>query len=96
MITVWTQNEADNVHSVIKKSIKGVSKSGPIYIHTDCVRLFQSARKNGKSPSSNRTGLAGFLGLRNDLPAKSDQTITKHQTIYKQHKNTQKAEEWVR
>lgn len=34
LIKGHTQNEGDNVHSVIEKSVKKSLKSGPIYLHT--------------------------------------------------------------
>lgn len=47
LIAGHTQNEGDNVHSVIEKSIKRSLKSGPIYVLYQYVSLIRGAQKNG-------------------------------------------------
>lgn len=42
-----TQNEGDNCHSLIEKSVKRALKSGPICVPADYTRIIQSARKTG-------------------------------------------------
>lgn len=49
LIKGHTQNEGDNVHSLIEKEIKRNKKSGPIYTPYQYVTLIKSSRKNGKS-----------------------------------------------
>lgn len=48
LIKGHTQNEADNVHSLIEKEIKKNEKAGPIYIPYQYVTLIKNARKSGK------------------------------------------------
>lgn len=43
-----TQNEGDNVHSIIEKEIKRNKKSGPIYSPIQYITLIKSSRKHGK------------------------------------------------
>lgn len=50
LIRGYIQNEGNNVHSVIEKSIKQALKSGPIYIPIDYVRLIRSAKKKTGNP----------------------------------------------
>lgn len=47
LIKGHTQNEADNVHSLIKKEIKKNLKSGPIYSPHQYTTLIKSAKKSG-------------------------------------------------
>lgn len=42
-----SQNEGDNVHSVIEKQIKRCLRSGPIYVPEQYITLIQTAKKNG-------------------------------------------------
>ncbi|CAK1601215.1 unnamed protein product [Parnassius mnemosyne] len=43
-----SQNEGDNVHSLIEKEVKKNKKGGPIYAPYQYVTLIKNARKNGK------------------------------------------------
>lgn len=47
LITGHTQNEGDNVHSLIEKEIKKSLKSGPIYSPHEYISLIKSAKKSG-------------------------------------------------
>ena len=64
LVSGHTQNEGDNVHSVIEKSIKRALKSGPIYIPTDYVRLIRSARKTGNPYKVTELGYQDFVDLK--------------------------------
>ncbi|CAH2099230.1 unnamed protein product [Euphydryas editha] len=48
LIKGHTQNEGDNVHSLIEKEIKRKKRSGPISAPYQYVTLIKNARKNGK------------------------------------------------
>ncbi|XP_063635225.1 uncharacterized protein LOC134805981 [Cydia splendana] len=48
LIKGHTQNEGDNVHSLIEKEIKRNKKSGPIYTPYQYVTLIKNSRKTGK------------------------------------------------
>lgn len=43
-----TQNEGDNIHSIIEKTIKKAKKSGPIYVPDQYIQLIRNAKKKGK------------------------------------------------
>ncbi|XP_063912660.1 uncharacterized protein LOC135129438 [Zophobas morio] len=47
LIKGHTQNEGDNVHAVIEKSVKQALKSGPIYHPMEYARIIRSAKKTG-------------------------------------------------
>ncbi|XP_030759330.1 uncharacterized protein LOC115884790 [Sitophilus oryzae] len=47
LVTGHTQNEGDNVHSLIEKNIKQALKSGPISTPSQYVGLVQTAKKTG-------------------------------------------------
>lgn len=64
LIRGHTQNEGDNVHSVIEKSVKRALKSGPIYIPTDYVRLIRSAKKTGSPYRVTELGYEDFIDLK--------------------------------
>lgn len=64
LIRGHTQNEGDNVHSVIEKSIKRALKSGPIYIPTDYVRLIRSAKKTGNPYKVTELSYEDFVDLK--------------------------------
>lgn len=49
LIKGHTQNEGDNVHSLIEKEIKKNKRSGPIYAPYQYVTLIKNARKNRKA-----------------------------------------------
>lgn len=48
MIKGHTQNEGDNVHSVIEKKVKSILKSGPIYTPPEYVGIIRSAKVTGR------------------------------------------------
>ncbi|XP_060810179.1 uncharacterized protein LOC106142604 isoform X1 [Amyelois transitella] len=48
LIRGHSQNEGDNVHSVIEKQVKRFLKSGPIYVPQQYITLIQTAKKTGK------------------------------------------------
>lgn len=48
LIRGHTQNEGDNVHSLIEKEVKKTLKSGPIYTSSQYVALIRNAQKSGK------------------------------------------------
>lgn len=47
LISGHSQNEGDNAHSLIEKSIKRAKKSGPIYVPDQYVNLIRDAKKRG-------------------------------------------------
>lgn len=48
LIRGHSQNEGDNVHSVIEKQVKLYTKSGPIYCPQQYATLIRTAKKTGK------------------------------------------------
>lgn len=48
LIKGHTQNEGDNVHSVVQKSVKKSLKSGPIYTPDEYIRIIQSSKTTGR------------------------------------------------
>ncbi|CAH2109212.1 unnamed protein product [Euphydryas editha] len=44
LISGHSQNEGDNAHSLIEKSIKRAKKSGPIYVPDQYVNLIRDAK----------------------------------------------------
>lgn len=48
LIKGHTQNEGDNVHSVIEKKVKSILKSGPIYTPPEYVGIIRSAKVTGR------------------------------------------------
>lgn len=65
LIRGHTQNEGDNVHSVIEKAVKRALKLGPIYIPGDYVRIIQSARKTGNPYIVSEMCHDDFMDLKN-------------------------------
>lgn len=59
-----TQNEADNVHSLIEKQIKQHERSGPIYIPQQFVPLIISSRKTGNPFKVKEISYDFFLNLK--------------------------------
>ena len=47
LIKEHSQNEGDNVHSVIERQVKKSLKSGPIYHPSQYISLIRTAKKNG-------------------------------------------------
>lgn len=48
LIRGHSQNEGDNVHSVIEKQVRRFIKSGPVYVPAQYITLIQAAKKTGK------------------------------------------------
>lgn len=48
LIAGHTQNEGDNIHSLIEKEVKRSLKSGPIYVPYQYVSTIRGAKKQGK------------------------------------------------
>jgi hypothetical protein len=48
LIVGHTQNEGDNVHSVIEKQVKRYMKANAIYVPDEYITLIRSAKKNGR------------------------------------------------
>ncbi|CAH2000479.1 unnamed protein product [Acanthoscelides obtectus] len=70
LIRGHTQNEGDNVHSVIEKHVKRALKSGPIYTPDQYVSLVQTAKKTGLPYKVQEMSYADFV----DLKKLSEQT----------------------
>lgn len=64
LIKGHTQNEADNVHSLIEKEIKKNEKAGPIYIPVQFATLIKSARKSGQPFIVKEVNYEFFLNLK--------------------------------
>lgn len=56
-----TQNEADNIHSIIEKSIKKAKKSGPIYVPDQYVQIIRNAKKRGQPYIVHELNFTDFL-----------------------------------
>lgn len=65
LVTGHTQNEGDNVHSVIEKNIKRALKSGPICTPSQYVGLVQTAKKTGTPFKVIELAHTDFLDLKN-------------------------------
>nr|CAH7736079.1 unnamed protein product [Callosobruchus chinensis] len=59
-----TQNEGDNVHSLIEKEIKKNLKSGPIYTPQQYIPLIKCAKKSGKPFIIHELGFDFFKDLK--------------------------------
>lgn len=64
LISGHTQNENDNVHSVIEKSVKKFLKSSPIFVPDQYITLIQTARKRGNSYNVNAMSYSDFYNLK--------------------------------
>lgn len=65
LITGHTQNENDNVHSVIEKEVKKFLKSSPIYVPEQYMTLIQTARKKGRQYTVKSMTYSDFYDLKN-------------------------------
>ena len=65
LVTGHTQNEGDNVHSLIEKNIKRALKSGPIYTPDQYVMLVQTAKKTGEPYAVMEMNHDDFLDIKN-------------------------------
>lgn len=64
MIRGHTQNEGDNAHSLIEKSIKRAKKSGPIYVPYQYVQLIRTTKKSGNTFVVNELNYDDFYDLK--------------------------------
>ncbi|CAG4992861.1 unnamed protein product [Colias eurytheme] len=65
LIKGHTQNEGDNVHSLIEKEIKRNKKAGPIYAPCQYVTLIKNAKKNGKPFTVKELTYDFFIDIKN-------------------------------
>lgn len=65
LITGHTQNEGDNVHSVIEKQITRYKKSAPIYAPHQYVTLIRQAKKTGNAYNVIEMSHENFFDLKN-------------------------------
>lgn len=77
LICGHTQNEGDNVHSVIEKAIRRVKSSGPIYTPDQYITIIRSAKKTGKPYAVNELNHCDFLDLK-DLCSQIGNNFTKN------------------
>ncbi|XP_072947736.1 uncharacterized protein [Epargyreus clarus] len=64
LIRGHTQNEGDNAHSLIEKSIKRAKKSGPIYIPYQYVQFIRDSKKTGNAFVVNELNYDDFYDLK--------------------------------
>ncbi|CAG9813604.1 unnamed protein product [Phaedon cochleariae] len=64
LVTGHTQNEGDNVHSVIEKNIKRALKSGPIYTPDHYMMLVKGAKKTGTPYKVEEMSFDDFFDLK--------------------------------
>lgn len=64
LIKGHTQNEGDNVHSVIEKAVKRTLKSGPIYIPSEYVRIIRCAKVSGAKYKVTEMSHTDFFDLK--------------------------------
>ncbi|KAL0821161.1 hypothetical protein ABMA28_005780 [Loxostege sticticalis] len=64
LIKGHTQNEADNVHSLIEKEIKKNERGGPIYAPCQYATIIKSARKSGNPFTVKELNYDFFLNLK--------------------------------
>ncbi|KAL4716699.1 hypothetical protein ACJJTC_004818 [Scirpophaga incertulas] len=64
LIKGHTQNEGDNIHSLIEKEITKNLKSGPIYSPHQYVAIIKNAKKSGKKFSVHELTFESFLDLK--------------------------------
>lgn len=65
LIKGHTQNEADNIHSLIEKEIKKNLKSGPIYSPHQYIPIIKNARKSGCKFMVNECTFNNFYNFKN-------------------------------
>lgn len=65
LIKGHTQNECDNIHSLIEKEIKKNLKSGPIYCPHQYVAIIKNAKKTGQKFRVHELTYESFLDLKN-------------------------------
>ncbi|KAL4718653.1 hypothetical protein ACJJTC_013382 [Scirpophaga incertulas] len=64
LISGHSQNEGDNAHSLIEKSIKRAKKSGPIYVPDQYVNLIRNAKKRGNPFIVHEMHFSNFYDLK--------------------------------
>ncbi|CAH1286836.1 unnamed protein product [Chrysodeixis includens] len=64
LIRGHTQNEGDNAHSLIERSIKRAKKSGPIYVPYQYVQLIRTTKKSGNTFVVNELNYDDFYDLK--------------------------------
>lgn len=64
LIRGHTQNEGDNAHSLIEKSIKRAKKSGPIYVPSQYVQIIRNAKKTGENFKVEELNYDDFIDLK--------------------------------
>lgn len=64
LITGHTQNEDDNVHSIIEKAVKRHLKSGAIYVPAQYISIIRGAKKTGLPYNVNEMVREDFLDLK--------------------------------
>lgn len=64
LIRGHTQNEGDNAHSLIEKSIKRAKKSGPIYVPSQYVQIIRNAKKTGNTFKVEELNYDDFIDLK--------------------------------
>lgn len=64
LIKGHTQNEGDNIHSLIEKEIKKNLKSGPIYCPHQYVTIIKNAKKTGQKFRVHELTYDSFLNLK--------------------------------
>ncbi|XP_045778740.1 uncharacterized protein LOC123876489 [Maniola jurtina] len=65
LISGHTQNENDNVHSVIEKEVRKFLKSSPIYVPEQYITLIKSAKKRGNTYNVKGMLYSDFYDLKN-------------------------------
>lgn len=79
LIVGHTQNEGDNMHSLIEKNKKQCLKSGPIYVPDQLLPIIQLAKKNGSPYVVNHLQTEQVVDLK-DLCPKIGNNFTKNTT----------------
>lgn len=64
LIRGHTQNEGDAVHSVIEKSVKKATRSGPIFVPDQYVPLIRNAKKKGNPLVVHELSYDDFIDLK--------------------------------
>lgn len=64
LITGHSQNEGDNVHSVIEKKVRRYLKSDPIYVPEQYISLIRTAKKTGTPYRVHELTYDDFYGLK--------------------------------
>lgn len=65
LIKGHTQNEGDNIHSVIEKAVKKSLRSGPIYVPHQYIPIIRGAKKTGKPYNLTELSYDDFVDFKN-------------------------------